>query len=144
MVLLALLTPHRRFSLSQMKSRSGIFRSIFMVPASVQATNAFAENVSLSPSTALMTRSLLFSFFVVQPEIVTPSPAENLEESPAPVIVMLSVVTTAFAFSALAPSSCSVEVFRSRYFLSGQITSFVLTTANCFSPAVTVPTTLPS
>ena len=38
----------------------------------------------------------------------------------------------------------TVWVFMSRYTLSGQMTILVFTTVNCFSPAVTVPTTWPS
>ena len=57
---------------------------------------------------------------------------------------MVLGVNTALLPVTVAASGFTVRVFMSRYTLSGQITIFVFTTANCFAPAVTVPTTAPS
>ena len=108
MVCVSLSQPHSRFSLSHIKSRSGIFRSSLMdVLASFTATNVLSATVIVLEVTALMTKSLLFSVLEVQPESVTPSPALNfVVKSAQPFTVILFVANVA-----LLPASSAASGF---------------------------------
>ena len=115
------------------------------VEASSAAWKVSADTVMVSALMAWMVTSRLFPGSVVQPEMVMPSPAENFSvRSPQPVTFMVEAVKTAPLPLREAARGFTVWVFMSRYTLSGQMTILVFTTVNCFSPAVTVPTTWPS
>ena len=116
-----------------------------LVLASFTAVNVLSATVIVLEVTALMTKSLLFSVLEVQPESVTPSPALNfVVKSAQPFTVILLVANVALLPVISAANGFTVWSVMSRYTLSGHITILVFTTANCFLPAVTVPTVCPS
>ena len=115
MVCFSLLHPQSRFSLSQIKSRSGTRRSRVSVPVSAPSARVFFATVSSVAVTAFRMMSLLFFVWAVQPEMVTASPALNcFVRSPQPLTVSFSAVKVPPVPLIFAPRGFTVLLFRSR------------------------------
>ena len=116
-----------------------------LVLVSVASVKVLSATVISLAVTALITKSLLFALCVTQPDSVTPSPAlKSVVRSVHPLTVILFFVNLALLPVTVAASGFIFLELISRYTLSGHITIFVLITANCFCPAVTVPIFFPS